>query len=327
LLVYPQACFYLENLMSDQPLRIVFAGTPQFAADNLKAILDSEHEVIAVYTQPDKKGKRNRMAPRPVKDLAVENNIPVFQPETLKTEEEKQVLANLQADIMVVVAYGLLLPKPILDTPRLGCINVHGSILPRWRGAAPIERAMLAGDAETGVTIMQMDEGLDTGDMLYKVYTPIEASDTAGSVFARLTTLGCEALVATLQQLQQGTASATQQDDEQATYAAKLTKEEGVINWCDNAADIDLRVRALSPRIAVTFKLGDEVIKLLGCEIITGEGNPGEILASDKKSITVACGKDALRITHLQLPGKKPMDAAAVLNSKREQFSAGVVLG
>jgi len=313
--------------MSDQPLRIVFAGTPQFAADNLKAILDSEHEVIAVYTQPDKKGKRNRMAPRPVKDLAIENNLPVFQPETLKTEEEKQVLANLKADIMVVVAYGMLLPKNILETPRLGCINVHGSILPRWRGAAPIERSMLAGDTETGVTIMQMDEGLDTGDMLYIVKTPIEPTDTAASIFSRLAELGCEALVKTLKQLQLGTTTAEVQDNNLATYASKLSKDEGVIDWSTSADQIDLQIRALSPRVAVTFKLGDEAIKLLGCEMFEGQGKPGEILPSDKKSIVVACGVGAIKITQLQLPGKKPMDTAAVLNSKREQFSAGVILG
>lgn len=313
--------------MSDQPLRIVFAGTPQFAADNLKAILDSEHEVIAVYTQPDKKGKRNRMAPRPVKDLAIENNIPVFQPETLKTEEEKQVLANLEADVMVVVAYGMLLPKSILETPRLGCINVHGSILPRWRGAAPIERSMLAGDTETGVTIMQMDEGLDTGDMLYIVKTPIECTDTAASIFSRLAELGCDALVKTLKQLQLGTTKSEVQDNSLATYASKLSKDEGVIDWSSSAEQIDLQIRALSPRVAVTFKLGDDAIKLLGCKKIEGQGKPGEILPSDKKSIVVACGEGAIKITQLQLPGKKPMDTAAVLNSKREQFSAGVILG
>ncbi|MGH1463117.1 MAG: methionyl-tRNA formyltransferase [Neptuniibacter sp.] len=313
--------------MSDQPLRIVFAGTPQFAADNLKAIIDSEHEVIAVYTQPDKKGKRNRMAPRPVKDLAIEHNIPVYQPESLKNTDEQQVLTNLKADIMVVVAYGMLLPKAILDTPRLGCINVHGSILPRWRGAAPIERAMLAGDTKTGVTIMQMDEGLDTGDMLNIVKTPIESTDTASTIFSRLAELGCDALIKTLKQLQLGIAKAEVQNNDLATYASKLSKEEGIISWSNSAEQIDLTIRALSPRVAVTFKLGDDTIKLLGCEITDAQGEPGEILPSDKRSIVVACGKQAIKITKLQLPGKKPMDTAAVLNSKREQFSAGVILG
>ncbi|WP_415889761.1 methionyl-tRNA formyltransferase [Neptuniibacter sp. SY11_33] len=314
--------------MPASPLKIVFAGTPDFAASSLQALLNSEHEVVAVYTQPDKKGKRkNQMAPRPVKDLAIEHNIPVFQPTTLKTEEEKLVLTNLKADIMVVVAYGMLLPKAILDTPRLGCINVHGSLLPRWRGAAPVERSMLAGDAETGVTIMQMDEGLDTGDMLYKVTTPIENYDTAASVFERLAAIGSEALVKTLKQFQQELVSAEPQDDNLATYAKKLQKTEGVIDWSASATDIDLKIRTLSPRVAVTFKLEEEVVKLLECELVEQNGNPGEILPSDKKSIVVACGEGAIKIKQLQLPGKKPMDSAAVLNSKREQFSAGVVLG
>lgn len=314
--------------MPASPLKIVFAGTPDFAASSLQALLNSEHEVVAVYTQPDKKGKRkNQMAPRPVKDLAIEHNIPVFQPTTLKTEEEQLVLTNLKADIMVVVAYGMLLPKAILDTPRLGCINVHGSLLPRWRGAAPVERSMLAGDAETGVTIMQMDEGLDTGDMLYKVTTPIENNDTAASVFERLAAIGSEALVKTLKQFQQELVSAEPQDDNLATYAKKLQKTEGVIDWSASATDIDLKIRTLSPRVAVTFKLEEEVVKLLECELVEQNGNPGEILPSDKKSIVVACGEGAIKIKQLQLPGKKPMDSAAVLNSKREQFSAGVVLG
>lgn len=314
--------------MADAPLRIVFAGTPEFAAFNLQALLDSEHEVIAVYTQPDKKGKRkNQMAPRPVKALAEANNIPVFQPHSLKDEAEQQVLANLEADIMVVVAYGMLLPKSILDTPRLGCINVHGSILPRWRGAAPIERAMLAGDSETGVTIMQMDEGLDTGDMLLKATTPITPTDTAASIFERLGTIGAEALVETLAQFKSNSVTAQQQDNDLATYASKLSKEEGAIDWTLPASEIDLKIRALSPRVAVTFQLNGEAVKLLACEVLEQQGPAGEILPSDKKSIVVGCGQDAIKLKQLQPPGKKPMDAAAILNSKREQYSAGVKLG
>ncbi|WP_299182267.1 methionyl-tRNA formyltransferase [uncultured Neptuniibacter sp.] len=314
--------------MSDKALRIIFAGTPDFAAANLQALLDSEHEVIAVYTQPDKKGKRkNQLAPRPVKELAIKHEIPVYQPATLKTAEEQQVLTNLKADIVVVVAYGMLLPKAVLDIPRLGCINVHGSLLPRWRGAAPVERSMLAQDNKTGVTIMQMDEGLDTGDMLYKVETAIESTDTAAGLFKRLETIGCDALISTLKLLQTDCAKPEPQEDSLATYASKLSKNEGCIDWENSASQIDLQLRALSPRIAVTFKHGDDLIKLLGCEIVNASGHPGEILASDKKSIVVACGTDAIKMTQLQLPGKKPMDTAAVLNSKREQFSAGVRLG
>jgi methionyl-tRNA formyltransferase len=314
--------------MANTPLRIVFAGTPDFAALNLQALLDSEHQVVAVYTQPDKKGKRkNQMAPRPVKDLALAHDIPVFQPHSLKTEEEQQVLANLEADIMVVVAYGMLLPKAILDTPKNGCINVHGSILPRWRGAAPVERSMLAGDAETGVTIMQMDEGLDTGDMLLIAKTPISDKDTSLAVFERLSELGTKALVDTLGQIQAGTLTPEKQNNDLATYAKKLSKDEGVIDWSLPAAEIDLKIRTLSPRIAVTFKMGEDKIKLLQCELIEQQGTPGEILPSDKKSIVVACGEGAIKLKQLQLPGKKPMDAAAILNSKREQFSAGVTLG
>ena len=314
--------------MATQPLRIIFAGTPDFAATSLQALLNTEHQVIAVYTQPDKKGKRkNQMAPRPVKDLAIEHGIPVFQPHSLKETEQQQQLAELGADIMVVVAYGMLLPKAILDMPRLGCINVHGSILPRWRGAAPVERAMLAGDKETGVTIMQMDEGLDTGDMLSKVYTPIESSDTAASLFTRLGELSKNALTDTLDSLAEGSAVAEKQDDTLATYAHKLSKQEGAIDWSASAEDIALKVRTLSPRIAVTFNLNGENVKLLGCELIDNSGKPGEILPSDKKSIVVACGQGAIKITQLQLPSKKPMDAASILNSRRELFSVGTLLG
>lgn len=305
-------------------MRIVFAGTPDFAAASLQALLNTDHEIVAVYTQPDRQGKRkNQLAPRPVKDLALEHNIPVYQPHSLKDETEQAQLAELNADLMVVVAYGMLLPKAVLDTPRLGCINVHGSILPRWRGAAPVERAMLAGDAETGVTIMQMDVGLDTGDMLHKVFTPIEQTDTAASLFERLTVLGAQALVETLPGLEAGSIKAEVQDDALATYASKLSKQEGRIDWSGSAAQIDLQVRALSPRVAVTFDLDGDTVKLLACEQVDQQGSAGEILPSNKKSIVVACGEGALKLTQLQLPGKKAMAATDILNSRRERFSAG----
>ncbi|MCV6605651.1 MAG: methionyl-tRNA formyltransferase [Porticoccaceae bacterium] len=308
-------------------MRIVFAGTPDFAAASLQALLDTDHDIVAVYTQPDRQGKRkNQLAPRPVKDLAVAHEIPVFQPHSLKNEDEQAQLAALNADLMVVVAYGMLLPKAVLDTPRLGCINVHGSILPRWRGAAPVERAMLAGDAETGVTIMQMDVGLDTGDMLHKVFTPIEDSDTAASLFERLTTLGAQALVATLPGLEDGSIKPEVQDETLATYASKLSKQEGRIDWSASAREIDLKVRTLSPRVAVTFELDGDMVKLLGCEPVEQSGPAGEILPSDKKSIVVGCGEGALKLTQLQLPGKKAMAASDILNARRDRLSAGQTL-
>ncbi len=308
-------------------MRIVFAGTPDFAAASLQALLSTDHDIVAVYTQPDRQGKRkNQLAPRPVKDLALAHEIPVFQPHSLKDADEQAQLNALDADLMVVVAYGMLLPKAVLDTPKLGCINVHGSILPRWRGAAPVERAMLAGDRETGVTIMQMDEGLDTGNMLHIVTTPIHAIDTAASLFARLTEIGAQALVDSLPGLEQDTLTAQVQDESRVTYASKLSKQEGQIDWQAPAAEIELKVRALSPRVAVTFQLDGEAVKLLACEPLQQQGNPGEILTSDKKSLVVGCGVNALKITQLQLPGKKAMAASDVLNSRRERFSAGQTL-
>ena len=216
-----------------QSLRIVFAGTPDFAARHLAALLSSEHEVIAVYTQPDRPaGRGKKLTASPVKTIALEHDIPVYQPENFKSDEAKQELADLNADIMVVVAYGLLLPQVVLDTPKLGCINVHGSILPRWRGAAPIQRSIWAGDAETGVTIMQMDIGLDTGDMLKIATLPIEASDTSASMYEKLAGLGPDALIDCLADIAAGKAEPVKQDDELANYAKKLSKEEARIDCC-----------------------------------------------------------------------------------------------
>lgn len=309
-------------------MRIIFAGTPDFAATSLQALLNTDHDIVAVYTQPDKKGKRkNQLAPRPVKDLALANDIPVYQPHSLKDEEEQATLRALDADLMVVVAYGMLLPAAVLEIPQHGCINVHGSILPRWRGAAPIERAMLAGDSETGVTIMQMDVGLDTGDMLHKVFTPIDNTDTSASLHQRLATLGAQALTDCLSDIADGSAVAEKQDESLVTYAEKLTKQEGQIDWTKSAKEIDLLVRTLSPRVAVTFSLDDQPVKLLACEVVSDQqGAAGSLLPADKKTILVACGEGALKVTELQLPGKKAMSSADVLNSRRDRFSAGQTL-
>ena len=218
-------------------LRIVFAGTPDFAAKHLQALLNANLQVVAVYTQPDRPaGRGNKLTPSPVKMLAVEHNIPVFQPENFKSAEAQQELAALKPDLMVVVAYGLLLPQQVLDTPRLGCINVHGSLLPGWRGAAPIQRAIWAGDPETGITIMQMDAGLDTGDMLHKMVCPITPEDTSTSLYEKLAIDGPEGMLFTIQQIADGTAKPEKQNNELATYAKKLSKEEACINWQQDAA-------------------------------------------------------------------------------------------
>lgn len=320
------------------PLRIIFAGTPDFAASSLAALLRSEHQVIAVYTQPDRPAGRGRkLKASPVKSLAIENEIPVFQPQNLKDSTEQAKLAALNADLMVVVAYGLLLPKAVLDTPKHGCINVHASLLPRWRGAAPIHRSLLAGDVETGITIMQMDEGLDTGDMLYKTACAILKDDTSGTLHDRLATLGAKALTDTLQIIQSNQLNPVKQDDNQACYAHKLAKQEGLINWSDNAEIIDRQIRGLSPWPIAYTTLGGDTIRILKASPLTDstsvtsaatDAKPGTIIESRKESIIVACGNNsALAIQQLQLPGGKPLLTRDVLNSRKELFSVGVNLG
>lgn len=312
-----------------KPLRIVFAGTPDFAALHLAALLSSEHDVIAVYTQPDRPaGRGKKLTASPVKNIALAHNIPVYQPDNFKSEEAKQELAALNADIMVVVAYGLLLPQVVLDTPRLGCINVHGSILPRWRGAAPIQRSIWAGDAETGVTIMQMDIGLDTGDMLKIATTPIEATDTSATMYDKLAELGPVALIECLNDIAAGTAVPVKQDDALANYAKKLSKEEAQIDWSMDAAAIERCVRAFNPWPMSYFTVAEQNIKVWQTTVeADNQGKaPGTILAADKNGILVATGQGALRLIELQPPGKKAMKAQDLLNSRREWFTPGNVL-
>lgn len=309
-----------------QSLRIVFAGTPDFAARHLAALLSSEHEVIAVYTQPDRPaGRGKKLTASPVKNLALEHNIPVYQPENFKSDEAKQELAALNADIMVVVAYGLLLPKAVLDTPKLGCINVHGSILPRWRGAAPIQRSIWAGDSETGVTIMQMDVGLDTGDMLKIATLPIEASDTSGSMYDKLAELGPQALVECLSDIAQGTAVAVKQDDALANYAQKLSKEEAKIDWTLSAQAIERCVRAFNPWPMSHFAVADNQIKVWQARVEAGSSNQaaGTILKADKTGIYVATGAEILVLESLQIPGKKTLPVQDILNARASWFEVG----
>lgn len=232
--------------MSDS-LRIIFAGTPDFAARHLDALLTSGHNVVGVFTQPDRPAGRGKVDAQPGKSAGGRKGLPVFQPVSLRPQENQQLVADLHADVMVVVAYGLILPKAVLDMPRLGCINVHGSLLPRWRGAAPIQRSLWAGDAETGVTIMQMDVGLDTGDMLYKLACPITAEDTSGSLYNKLAELGPQGLITTLKQLADGTATPEAQNEALVTHAEKLSKEEARIDWSLSAAQLERCIRAFNP--------------------------------------------------------------------------------
>lgn len=307
-----------------KPLNIIFAGTPDFAARHLQALINSHHNVIAVYTQPDRPaGRGKKLTASPVKELALSHSIPVYQPGSLRKEPAQQELAALNADIMVVVAYGLILPKVVLDTPRLGCINVHGSILPRWRGAAPIQRALWAGDKETGVTIMQMDVGLDTGDMLLKTYLPIEDEDTSASLYEKLALQGPDALLQALEGLANGTLAAEKQDETLASYAEKLSKEEARLDWTKSATQLWQEVRAFNPWPVSYFEHQGNTIKVWQTQVSTTSSTaaPGTIISASKKGIDVATGDGVLTLLSMQLPGKKPLSVADILNARGEWFT------
>ncbi|UUY09445.1 methionyl-tRNA formyltransferase [Pseudomonas sp. J452] len=309
-------------------MRIVFAGTPEFAAQHLQALLDAGRQIVAVYTQPDRPaGRGQKLAPSPVKQLALQHGIAVYQPQTLRDPAAQAELAALKPDLMVVVAYGLILPQVVLDTPRLGCINSHASLLPRWRGAAPIQRAVQAGDASSGVTVMQMEAGLDTGPMLLKVSTTITAADTGGSLHDRLAQLGSAAVVEAVSKLAAGELHGEAQDDSQATYAHKLNKDEARLDWSRPADELERLIRAFNPWPICHSTLHGEPLKVLAASLGEGTGQPGQILAASKDGLTVACGTGALRLTRLQLPGGKPLNFADLYNSRREQFAVGLVLG
>lgn len=309
-------------------MRIVFAGTPEFAAQHLQALLDAGRQIVAVYTQPDRPaGRGQKLMPSPVKQLAVQHGIAVYQPQTLRDPAAQAELAALKPDLMVVVAYGLILPQVVLDTPRLGCINSHASLLPRWRGAAPIQRAVQAGDSSSGVTVMQMEAGLDTGPMLLKVSTTITADDTGGSLHDRLARLGSAAVVDAISKLAAGELRGEVQDDSQATYAHKLNKDEARIDWNRPADELERLIRAFNPWPICHSTLHGEPLKVLAASLGEGTGQPGEILTASRDGLTVACGVGALRLTRLQLPGGKPLNFADLYNSRREQFAPGLVLG
>jgi methionyl-tRNA formyltransferase len=317
------------------PLNIIFAGTPEFAAQHLAELLNSEHNVVAVYCPPDKPaGRGKKLTACATKLLALEHNIIVEQPVNFKNEEDQQQLAKYDADIMIVVAYGLLLPEIILNTPRLGCINVHGSILPKWRGAAPIQRSLEAGDQRTGVTIMQMDKGLDTGDMILTAECEIENTDTSASLYDKLANLGPTALVDTLTIMAepnyQASAHNTVQDNALATYAHKLDKTEAELNWQLSANKLDRKVRAYIPWPVSQFTFTESESKQHRLRIwqasvqeYQGNANPGTILKADKEGIEVATTDGSLRLEVIQLPGKKALAVKDILNGRSDWFVVG----
>lgn len=296
-------------------MRLIFAGTPEFAAVALAALLDAGHEIALVLTQPDRPaGRGMKLAPSPVKQRALQHGLVVLQPATLKDAEIQTQLAAVNADAMIVAAYGLLLPSEVLAIPRLGCLNIHASLLPRWRGAAPIQRAILAGDPETGITIMQMDRGLDTGAMLLRMALPIAAQDTAGTLHDKLAGLGATAILAALQQMTCGALHGQPQDDSMATYAAKLTKAEGLLDWGKSAAELVRAVRAYNPFPVAQARFQGETWRIWQANAMDKNGGlPGEILQADKEGILVCCGEGALLLTEIQKAGGKRLPAASFL--------------
>ncbi|HEY5791032.1 MAG TPA: methionyl-tRNA formyltransferase [Gammaproteobacteria bacterium] len=307
-------------------MRLGFAGTPEFAVPTLQALLAAGHRVAVVLTQPDRPAGRGRkLQPSPVKACALEHGLQLRQPVTLRDSDEQQVLADLALDALVVVAYGLILPPAVLALPRLGCLNVHASLLPRWRGAAPIQRALLAGDRETGVTIMQMERGLDTGPMLACAMTPIAAADNAARLHDRLAGLGARLLVTTLAEHAAGQLRPEPQDDALATYAEKLDKREARLDWSQTAERLERQVRAFNPWPVADTVLDGQPLRVWEALALPGHGAPaGRVLAASRDGIDVACGSGSLRLLRVQLPGKRPVAAADLVNARA---LAGLVLG
>src|SRR5690348_69007 len=311
--------------MSDRSLRLVFAGTPAFALPGLRACLDSSAEVVAVYTQPDRPAGRGRgLAMSPVKQTAIDAGIPVEQPEFLKDAAAQQRLRDQAPDLMIVIAYGLILPKAVLAIPRLGCWNVHASLLPRWRGAAPIQRAILTGDNETGVCLMQMEKGLDTGPVLLSERTPIQSADTGGSLHDRLAELGAQVLAQGLQRVARGeTLTSTPQSGEGVTYAYKLDKSEAKLDFAQSAIALERKVRAFDPWPVAEAEIAGERVRIWSAAALAPSPEsrvpgPGQIVAASKHGLDLACGEGVLRVLKLQRAGGRVISAADYLNARAE---------
>jgi methionyl-tRNA formyltransferase len=307
-------------------MRVVFMGTPEFAIPTFEGLIESGVRIVGVFTQPDRpKGRGRKLEASPVKQLALEHDLPVFQPQRLRAPEAVKQVRDLKPELIVVVAYGQILPQEVLDIPKYGCINVHASLLPRHRGAAPINKALVDGDPMTGVTTMQMDVGLDTGDMLVKKSLSIFPNENAGDLHDRLAHLGREAMEETLARLCAGTLSAQKQDDSRSSYAPMLKKEDGLIDWSKPALSIHNQVRGLYPWPGAFTHLNGEVLKVADTRVVDGSGTPGEVLKTEDSGVVVACGEGALQVRKLQLPGKKMLPAADFLRAGKLQ--RGVELG
>ena len=310
-------------------MNIIFAGTPDFAAESLKSLIQNQHTIIAVYTQPDRPaGRGKKIVKSAVKEVAEAAGIPVFQPEKLSNDNAKAQLRALKADLIIVAAYGLILPADVLTIPKYGCINIHASLLPRWRGAAPIQRAIQTGDEKTGITIMQMDVGLDTGVMLLKLETPILANDTGGTLHDRLSELGASAIERYLAEPEQYIEQARIQDDSLANYAHKLNKQEAEIDWNQSATNICRTIRAFNPWPVAFINLGEQRIRIF--EAIVDDGNsthtPGVVIEKSREGITIACREQAITIKTLQLPGGKLISAEAFFNGGKKLLETGTQL-
>lgn len=309
-------------------LNIVFAGTPAFGLPCLDALAQSAHHMQAIYTQPDRPAGRGRkLQASAIKEWALAREIPVYQPLNFKNPETVAELAALKPDVLIVIAYGLILPKAVLEIPRLGCVNVHASLLPRWRGASPIQHAILHGDAESGVTIMQMDIGMDTGDMLHKVSCPITTTDTAASLHDKLAQISAQPLLKTLTELSNNTARPEVQNNDLATYAGKINKEDALINWQQTAAEIDQKIRAFNPWPIAYTLLNEEVLRIHQAHVVTTESTqtPGTVLHIDKKGMLIATGQQGILVEKIQLPGGKVITIADWLNSSKSQVHVGSI--